>query len=296
MARPLWSGAITFGLVTVPVKLEAAVQRHDIPLRQVHLADGGRIRYRKVCEADGQAVAEDDIIKGYEVGKDQIIPVTDSDLAQMPLPTARAIEIIAFTSQDDIDPVQYGAGSYYLTAATPVAAKPYVLLRKALQRTQQAAVAKFALRGRERLGTLRPHGDALLLCGLHWADEIRSPAGLAPPATELTAQEIDGALALVDTMATGALDDVDVTDHYTEALLEVIGARAGERVPRPSTDVPPAAPVVDLMAALEKSVAEARHRRGEGDGTVHEMPAPKEKAAKGSPARSTSPARRRESA
>ncbi|MFB7609946.1 non-homologous end joining protein Ku [Streptomyces gardneri] len=285
MPRPLWAGAISFGLVTVPIKLETATEKHDVSLRQVHLEDGGRIRYRKTCDIDGQELREDEIGKGYETSKDHVIPITDEDLADMPLPTAKAIEIVAFIDRAAVDTVQYGAGSYYLTADGAVAAKPYVLLRQALARTEKVAVAKFALRGRERLGLLRPLGDALLLSGLHWGDEIRSPAELAPPVTALTDDEVEGALALMETMSVDSLGDLDVTDHYTEALQEVIAAKAEHRAPKPAEGEEAAAGpvVVDLMAALEKSVAEARERRGEtgnkGEATVHEMPKPKKRAA-----------------
>ncbi|MFD9240658.1 Ku protein [Streptomyces sp. NPDC059556] len=282
MPRPLWSGAISFGLVTVPCKMQNATEKHDVSLRQVHMEDGGRIRYRKTCDIDGQELREDEIGKGYEVSKDTVIPITDEDLADMPLPTAKAIEIVAFIPADQIDPVQLGAGSYYLAADGPVAAKPYVLLRKALERNEKVAVAKFAIRGRERLGLLRPLEDALLLSGLHWADEIRSSEEITPAATELTDEEIEGALTLMETMTVGSLDDLNVTDHYTEALHEVIEAKAEHRAPKRSEGEERAdAPVVDLMAALEKSVADARERRGETSGgaaTVHQMPAkPKKK-------------------
>ncbi|RSS57456.1 Ku protein [Streptomyces sp. WAC01280] len=304
MPRPLWSGAISFGLVTVPIKLETATEKHDVSLRQVHVEDGGRIRYRKVCDLDGQELREDEIGKGYEISKDHVIPITDEDLADMPLPTAKAIEIVAFIDRTAVDTVQYGAGSYYLTADGAVATKPYVLLRQALDRTEKVAVAKFALRGRERLGLLRPLGNALLLSGLHWGDEIRSPAELAPPETDLTDNEVEGALALMDTMSVDSLDDLDVTDHYTEALHEVIAAKAEHRAPKPAEGEEAAAGpvVVDLMAALEKSVAEARERRGEtsgrdrGEATVHEMPKPKKKAAAKKPPDKKAPARRKKTA
>ncbi|WP_055599653.1 Ku protein [Streptomyces aureus] len=294
MPRPVWSGAISFGLVTVPCKLENATEKHDVSLRQVHVEDGGRVRYRKTCDIDGQVLTEDEIGKGYEVSKDHIIPITDQDLADMPLPTAKAIEIVAFIDRATVDPVQYGAGSYFIAPDGPVAAKPYVLLRKALERNEKVAVAKFALRGRERLGLLRPLEDALLLSGLHWGDEIRSSEEVTPPETELTEDEIKGALTLMDTMTVTSISDLDVTDHYTEALHEVIEAKAEQREPAPAEgEAKEAAPVVDLMAALEKSVADARERRGAtsggGEATVHEMPAkPKKKAAaKKAPAKKT---------
>ncbi|MGO4635009.1 Ku protein [Streptomyces sp. 2RAF24] len=292
-ARPIWKGAISFGLVTVPVALEPATESHNVSFRQVHLADGGRVRYRKTCEIDGQELREDQIGKGYELTKDNVVLITDEDLDGMPLPTAKAIEIVAFVDSSSVDATQYGAGAYYLAADGPVAAKPYVLLRKALERTEKAAVAKFALRGRERLGILRPVGDALLLQGLHWGDEIRSPAELVPPDTDLTEEEVDRALALMETMSTDHLEDLgeQLTDHYTDALIEVINAKAEHRTPALAEgEEAPAAQVVDLMAALEASVAKAREDRGEGPttpGTVHAMPK-KKAAAKNVPAKKAS--------
>ncbi|WP_329625842.1 Ku protein (plasmid) [Streptomyces sp. NBC_01255] len=284
--RPIWSGAISFGLVTVPCKLEAATESHSISFRQIHLEDGGRVRNKKVCAVDGEELTEAEIGKGYEVSKDQIIPITDQDLADMPLPTAKAIEIAAFVPWDTIDPRHIGEASYYLTADGPVAAKPYTLLRQALGRNEKVAVAKFALRGRERLGLLRPYGDALLLHSMRWDDEVRSPDELRPDETPLTEEEIEGALALLETMSVEHLDDLDesaLTDHYHVALGEVIEAKAEHREPHvvEGEEAAPAGKVMDLMAALEESVAKAKEARGEtGEhATVHEMPKTKKKAA-----------------
>ncbi|MET9954490.1 Ku protein [Streptomyces sp. NPDC006339] len=284
MPRPMWTGAISFGLVTVPISLEPATESHDVSFRQIHLEDGGRIRYQKRCDIDGEVVTEDQIGRAYEVDEETLVPITDEDLAGMPLPTAKAIEIVAFVSADSIDPVSYGAGDYYARPSGPVAAKPYTLLRQALDRTEKVAVAKYALRGRERLGLMRPLGEALVIQGLHWGDEIRSPAAVAPPEAEITEQEIEGALALLETMSLEHLADLGdwLTDHYTEALHEVIEAKTEHRAPRPvGGEEAPTAPVVDLMAALEASVAKAKESRGEGGapGTVHEMPKPKKKTA-----------------
>ncbi|MFF2306037.1 Ku protein [Streptomyces sp. NPDC058128] len=282
MPRPMWNGAISFGLVSVPITLEPATESHDVHFRQVHLEDGGRVRYQKRCEIDGQVLTEDEIGKAYEVTKDQLIPITEDDLSGMPLPTARAVEVVAFIDADSVDPVAFGAGDYYARAKGAVAAKPYTLLREALTRTDKVAVVKYALRGRERLGLLRPVGEALSIQGLHWDDEIRSPAELAPPETDVSESEIEGALTLMETMTVASLADLDVTDHYTEALHEVIDAKAEHRTPKPAEgEEKAAAPVVDLMAALEASVAKAKESRGEtggGEATVHEMPAkPKKK-------------------
>lgn len=284
MPRTMWNGAISFGLVTVPISLEPATESHDVHFRQIHTEDGGRIRYQKRCELDGEVLTEDQIGKAYEVTKDQLVPITEEDLDGMPLPTARAVEVVAFIEAGSVDPISYGAGDYYARPKGDVANKPYTLLRQALDRTERVAVVKYALRGRERLGLLRPLGDALVIQGLHWGDEIRSSAELIPPEAEVSEQEIEGALALMDTMAVEHLADLGDTlkDHYTEALYEVIEAKAEHREPAPvAGEEAPSAPVVDLMAALEASVAKAKESRGEdaGPATVHEMSKPKKKAA-----------------
>ncbi|MFG2776168.1 Ku protein [Streptomyces sp. NPDC048350] len=311
--RPLWSGAISFGLVTLPCKLEQAVESHSVSFRQIHVEDGGRIRYRKVCELDGEELTEADIGKGYEIAKDQVIPITDQDLAEMPLPTAKAIEIVSFVPWESIDPRHIGESSYYVTADGQVAAKPYTLLRQALGRNEKVAVAKFALRGRERLGLLRPYGDALLLHAMRWDDEVRDPGELAPDEVKLTDKELAEAMALLEALSVDRLDELELTDQYRDTLVEVIEAKAEHRAPSApeGTEGAPAGQVMDLMAALEESVAKAKASRGEtSDGgrhaTVHEMPKPKKAAAKKAPAKKTAakktaakkaaPSRRRKSA
>lgn len=154
MPRPLWSGAISFGLVTIPVKIVSATEDHDVHFHRVHLTDMGRVRTRKVCEIDGEVVSQDEIGNGYEVSSDETVAVTDEELEQMPLPTAKAIEIVAFVDAGSIDPVRI-SDSYYLAVGGQVAVKPYTLLRKALERSSKVAVAKFAWHSRERLGLLR---------------------------------------------------------------------------------------------------------------------------------------------
>jgi DNA end-binding protein Ku len=258
----IWSGAISFGLVTIPIKVVTATENHSLSFRQYHVEDMGRIRYRKVCELDGQTLTEGEIGKAYEWAEGRLIPVSDEELADMPLPTAKAIEIVAFVPAESIDPIRIGAG-YYLAADGPVAAKPYVLLRKALERSNKVAVAKFALRGRERLGLLRIRDDAIVLHAMHWDDEIRDPAALAPPPVELDEEEIERALLLIDSTPIYGLEGEEFADRYTEALEQVIEAKREGR-DLPSAPEPTAMPgqVVDLMAALEESVAKARTARG----------------------------------
>jgi DNA end-binding protein Ku len=272
MPRPVWSGAISFGLVTIPIKVLPATEDRSISFHQYHLEDEGRIRTRKVCEIDGEQVRSDEIGRGYEVSKDTIVEVTDEDLDGMPLPTAKAIEIVAFVPADSIDPVRIG-DSYYLAADGPVAAKPYVLLRKALERSAKVAVAKFAWRNRERLGLLRIKENAIVLHAMRWPDEIRDPAELTPKPVDLDDSEIDAAIQLMETMAA---DDISgYTDHYREAVEEVIAAKAaGKKLPKPAGEQEPAGQVVDLMSALNASVQAAKASRGESGehATVHEMP------------------------
>ncbi|MER5675445.1 MULTISPECIES: non-homologous end joining protein Ku [Streptomyces] len=269
MPRPLWTGAISFGLVTIPIKVVSATENHSISFHQYHREDMGRIRTRKVCEIDGEVLSQEEIGKGYEIAKDRTVPVTDEELDRMPLPTAKAIEIVAFVEADSIDPVRI-SDSYYLAVDGQVAAKPYALLRKALERSDKVAVAKFAWHNRERLGLLRVREDAIVLHSMRWPDEIRSPESLAPRETELDEDEIERAVQLTDSMA---LDDISgFRDRYREALEELLAAKSeGKALPAAAgAEEEKPGKVMDLMAALNASVKEARQTRGE-DATVHEM-------------------------
>ncbi|MFC9003221.1 non-homologous end joining protein Ku [Streptomyces microflavus] len=262
--RSIWNGAISFGLVSIPIKLVNATENHSIHFRQIHLADGGRIRYRKVCELDEEEVAGGEIGKAYEDADGTMIPITDEDLAQLPLPTAKTIEIVAFVPADEIDPLQMDA-AYYLSANGVPAAKPYTLLREALKRSNKVAVAKYALRGRERLGMLRVVDDVIAMHGLLWPDEIRAPEGVAPD-SDVTVRdaELDLADALMDTL--GEVDMDSLHDDYREAVEELIAAKAsGEAVQPAESDDSGGGKVIDLIAALESSVRAAKKSRGEGD-------------------------------
>ncbi|KAF2777578.1 Ku protein [Streptomyces sp. OM5714] len=267
--RSIWNGAISFGLVSIPIKLVNATESHAVSFRQIHTEDGGRIRYRKVCELEDREVTQAEIGKAYEDADGSMIPITDEDLSQLPIPTARTIEIVAFVPEDRIDPLQMGS-AYYLAASGAPAAKPYTLLREALKRSNRVAIAKFALRGRERLGMLRVVGDAIAMHGLLWPDEVRAPEGVAPEGgVTVRDQELDLADALMDTL--GEIDLDDLHDEYREAVEEVVAAKAsGERPPEAREEAAPGK-VLDLMAALESSVRAARESRdGEGAGPAEE--------------------------
>jgi DNA end-binding protein Ku len=271
--RSIWNGAISFGLVSIPIKLVNATESHSISFRQIHTEDGGRVRYRKVCELEDREISQAEIGKGYEDADGTIIPITDEDLAQLPLPTTKTIEIVAFVPGDRIDPLQMDA-AYYLQAGGAPAAKPYTLLREALKRSNKVAIAKFALRGRERLGMLRVVEDAIALHGLLWPDEVRAPEGLAPD-TKVTVsdKELDLADALMDTL--GEIDLDELHDEYREALEEVVAAKAAGEAPPEAPERAKGGKVLDLMAALEKSVRDAKESRGEESGEVTRLPQPK---------------------
>ncbi|MFI7360083.1 Ku protein [Streptomyces avidinii] len=265
-----------------------ATESHDIGFRQIHTADGGRIRNRKVCELDGQQLGQDDIVRGYETATGTIVPITDQDLDNLPLPTAKAIEIVSFVPAASIDPIQIGA-PYYLAATEQVAAKPYELLRQALDRSSKVAVAKFAMRDRERLGLLRVKDKVIMLHALRWPDEIRSASQVPVPDAAVSEEEVDAAVRLAETLGGGGLEDMH--DEYRAALEQVIAAKTGTGArPAPAEEVPPAsAEVVDLMAMLEKSVQDAKATRGE-PGTLHKLPGKKTVAKKA--ATKTTPAKK----
>ncbi|WP_327188060.1 non-homologous end joining protein Ku [Streptomyces sp. NBC_01334] len=290
MPRTIWSGAISFGLVTVPIHVQSATENHSIQFHQYHLEDMGRIRTRKICELEDREVSNAEIGKGYEYAKDQVVAISDEELRDLPLPTAKAIEIDAFVAADDIDPIRIGEG-YYLSPDGQVAAKPYKLLREALARSSKVAIAKYAWSGRERLGMLRVRGDAIVLHAMHWPDEIRDPSELLPEPVDVSEEEIKGALALMDSMSRDDLEGDDFKDTYTEAMEKIIEAKREEK-PLPETPEPEKpGRVLDLMAALEESVSKAKASRGE-DADVHELPKPKKKAASSKTAAKKQPAKK----
>lgn len=283
--RSIWNGAISFGLVSIPIKLVNATESHSISFRQIHVSDGGRVRYRKVCELDGEEVSTAEIGKGYEEADGSIIPITDEDLAQLPIATAKTIEIVSFVPADQIDPLQMDA-AYYLAASGATAAKPYTLLREALKRSRKVAIAKYALRGRERLGMLRVVDDVIAMHGLLWPDEIRAPEGVGPEgAVSVREAELDLADALMATLGEVEMDSL--RDDYREAVEAMVAAKAGGGEPVVAAPAVEGVggQVIDLMAALENSVRVAKASRAgpaapEGDGGGAEVtPIRRKKAA-----------------
>lgn len=295
MPRTIWSGAISFGLVTVPINVVSATEDHSVRFHQYHLQDMGRVRVRKFCETEDREVPGDEIGKGYQLTEEQVIPISDDELGSLPLPTAKAIEIEAFVPLQSVDPIRIGEG-YYLQPTGQVAAKPYKLLRQALSRSAKVAVAKYAWSGRERLGLLRVRDDVIVLHAMRWPDEIRDPTELLPPPVELSDDEINGALALMDTMTREDLKGEEFRDTYTEALQQIIEAkRENRKLPATPEPAEPSGQVVDLMAALQESVQKAKTARGE-DADIHDLPKTKKTTAKKKTATKTSSRKPRRSA
>ncbi|MER8225394.1 Ku protein [Streptomyces sp. NPDC094143] len=280
MPASIFNGVISFGLVSVPITVLSATEDHSVRFRRIHTADHGLVRNRYWCEVEDREVTFGEIGKGYELPDGRVIPVTDEELRALPLPTARAIELIAFIPAAAVDPLRIGPG-YYLQPQGAMASKPYLVLRHALERASRVAVARYAWHGRERLGLLRVRGDVIALHGLLWPDEIRDPGAVAPPPVQLDEDEIDEAVALIDAMARDDLTGPEFTDGYTEALHAVIEAKQEDRPP-PQAPAPTSQPghLVDLMATLQESVSKSQRARGETLGTdTAEAPArPSKKA------------------
>lgn len=260
---PVWSGTLTFGLVAIPVQMRSAVSSHKIAFRQIHRADHGRVRYRKVCELDGQQLDDEDIGRAYEAGRDQVVPIEDQELDEMPLPTAKTIEVNGFVPLAAVPPEMIGK-PYYLAPQSPAANKPYVLMREALTRSGKAAVGKVAMRGTgERLILVRPHGDTLAAVTLHWPDELRAPDDAAPTRpVDLTDDELAAALDYI--AATADFDMAGVHDEYAEALESLLDAKAQGAEPPPVPEPAPAGGVTDLIDALKAAAEQARARRKPG--------------------------------
>ena len=260
--RAIWKGAVSFGLVSIAVKLYSATEEKDIRFHQVHRADGGRIKYKRTCSVCGEEVTYDDIAKGYDIGGGEMVILTDEDFADLPLVTSHAIDVLEFVPAEQVDPIMY-AKTYYLEPEGQ-AAKPYILLREALADADRVAVVKVALRQREQLATLRVRDNVLVLNTMLWPDEIRAPDfAFLDEDIEVRPQELAMAGSLIDSMA-GDFDADEFTDNYRAALQEVIDAKVeGREVVQPEEAEEAPAAAVDLMAALKASVERAKKARGE---------------------------------
>lgn len=272
----IWSGTLTFGLVAIPVRVEPAVHSHRVGFRQIHVEDHGRVRNRRVCELeledDPHPLSMDEIGRAFEAADGTLVPISDRELDDLPLPTAKTVEISGFLDLGTIPGEQFGT-PYFLAPQSPAANKPYVLMREALARAGKGAVGKLAFRGTgETLAVIHAQGEVLVLQRLHWPDELRSADDARPRAdVDLSEDEIEAALAYID--AASDLDMAQMHDDYAAAVTALIEAKAADKAP-PTVAAPEKAPggVVDLMAALQASMDKARADRGEdADADVHQM-------------------------
>ncbi|MBS2537941.1 Ku protein [Catenulispora sp. NF23] len=288
--RAIWSGVISFGMVTVPVKMFGATEEKRVAFHQVHAADGGRVRQKRVCELDGAEVPTADIAKGYQLPDGDVVVLTATDFEGLPEAIAKTISVEAFVPEEQIDPIMYSK-SYYL-APDKLGVRPYALLRDAMAASGRVAVVRFAMRERESLAALRVRDDVLTLETMLWADEIRKPdfdfldSKVEPKTAELKMAEL-----LIDSLSAD-FNPEDYHDNYREALEEIIEAKvAGREVVTPPAPAEGGAQVIDLMAALKASVEAAKKTRGAGEEKA-EKPAAKKSTAKKTAAKKTAtPAR-----
>ncbi|WP_027342566.1 non-homologous end joining protein Ku [Hamadaea tsunoensis] len=295
--RAIWKGSVSLGLVGIAVKLYSATEEKDIRFHQVHAADGGRISMRRVCSVDGEEVPYAEVAKGIEADDGAVVVLTDEDLAEVPVATAKTITVLEFVPAEQVDPVLF-AKAYYLAPDGAAAVKPYLLLRESLRDSDRVGIVKIALRQREHLAALRVRDDVLVVSMMLWPDEVREPDfDLLGKGATLRPQERKMAASLVETMA-GDFQPDEQTDDYRAALLELVEAKLhGGEVARAAPERPTKA--ADLLAVLTASVEQAQGRTvrtsaGEAPGRrapakatagKKAAPAAKKAAAKKAPAR-----------
>jgi DNA end-binding protein Ku len=279
MPRAMWKGAISFGLVTIPVSVYPATEEKTLRFNQLHDEDGGRIRMKRTCSIDGEEVGYEHIVKGYEYEKDRYVILTDEDFEAIPVESSRAIDIQQFVELEEIDPVQYKK-SYYLVPEE-TGAKAYALLREALNRSGKVGIAKVSFRDKEHLAALRFRDEAFVLETMYWPDEIReADFGGVDVSAKIRPNELEMAQTLIENL-TADWDPTELKDDYREALLRIVEAKInGEEIE--IVEAEPTAKVVDLMEALKASVAAAKKE-------PKAQPEPKKKPAKKTAAKKPAP-------
>jgi DNA end-binding protein Ku len=292
--RAIWKGAVSFGLVSIGVKLYSATEEKDIRFHQVHRTDGGRIKYKRTCSIDGEEVNYDDIAKGYDLGGGEMVILSDEDFEDLPLTSSRAIDVLEFVPAEQVDPILYNK-AYYLEPDN-VGAKPYLLLRDALIDSDRVAIVKVALRQREQLATLRVREGVLVLNTMLWPDEVRTASfDFLDEDISVRPQELAMASSLIESMA-GDFKPEEFTDDYRAALQQVIDNKvSGKEIVAPPEPEEAPAGAIDLMAALRASVERAKKAREGGEPEEHEpvqpTPITSAKSAKKAPAKKTAPAK-----
>jgi DNA end-binding protein Ku len=278
MARAIWSGSISFGLLNVPVKLYSAVARRSIGLREIRESDGARIRHKRVAEGTDEEVPYERIVKAFELAPDQYVPLSKDELASLDPKKTRAIEVQDFVDLDQIDPIYFNS-PYYLGPADG-AERAYSLLAQAMEKSGKVAVARFVLRNKESLAAIRPADGVLTLTTMRFADEVVPPSDLddvlPDEAPSVAKKEVEMAEALIDSL-TRDFDPTIYRDEYREELLAMIERKAeGKELVSPPTEEAEPTQAPDLMAALEESIAAVK---GERDGKAAKKPAAKKRRA-----------------
>ena len=291
--RAIWTGAITFGLVNVPVKVYSATEDHDVPLHQVHDEDGGRIRYQRRCEIDGKVIPYEHIAKAYDDGERTVI-LTPEDLASLPAGRRREIDVVEFVPNDQLDPIMFDR-SYYLEPDSK-SLKAYALLRKTLEDEDRTAIVNFALRQKTRLGALRVRGNVLVLQTMLWHDEIRAAEFPSLETTpRITERELSLSSALMESFA-GDFEPEKFTDEYQVELRKLIDAKLeqGESVDTAATfgeeeeGKKGGGEVIDLMEALQRSVERSRSSKSSASSSTTSSTSAKKSSEKKPAAKSTS--------
>lgn len=276
MPRSIWNGVISFGMVSIPVKLLTATDSKDISFNLLHKECGTRLKQLRWCPTHERAVEWGEIARGYEYAKDEYVIMEDADFEKLPLPSKQTVELAAFVKAEEIDPIYYEK-SYYLEPDDK-GVKPFALLMKALKEKELTGIAKIAIRNKEQLCALRPMNGSLVMETLLYPDEIRA----APEAVgdvEVSKKELDMAFTLIDLM-TEEFEPEQYKDDYREALMKVIDDKL-DGIETEAAVVASPAKVTDIMSALKKSVAAAKKRRDGDEGEVEEAPKKRKKAAAG---------------
>ena len=278
MAHAIWSGAINFGLVTIPVKLFTAVKTDDLSFNMLHKKDEGRIKYERVCSVDGKPVPWDEIVKGYEYEKGQYVLLTDEDFAKVNPEATQSMDIVEFVELDKISPMFFDK-PYYLEP-TKQGRHAYALLREALADSNRVAVARVVIRTKEYIAAVKPIGDALVLELMHWASEIVASDTLdLPGAEKLPEKEMQMARMLIDTMSVDEFEPQKFSNNYHDQLLTMIEARAaGKELPK-AKKAPARSKVVNLMDVLAQSLEASKKRRSDANGKPAEAKRRKKTAA-----------------
>jgi DNA end-binding protein Ku len=277
MPRAIWSGAISFGLVNVPVRMYSAIDEKDLRFHLIHEPDGGRIGYRKVCKVEEKPVPDDEIVKAFEVAKDELVVLTDEDFAAAKVEGVKTIEISDFVPYEEIDPI-YFERTYFL-GPQDGGEKVYALLREAMEQTGLAAIGKYVMRDRQHLGCLRVREGVISLEKMFFHDEIRPANDVAPRKGKIPKAELELATALIEQF-TGSFEPEKYEDSYREALLALVKAKQkGKTIAAaPAQDEEEPA---DLLAALKASVDAAKKNKGSGRarGPARRKPAARRKTA-----------------